>query len=88
MFGMKKIIIICFLIVLNVSVFGQNKTDLQNNKATLKGKVTDDQNRALELATVSVKGQTGGTKTDVNGEFSILIPTEKNIQIVFSSVGY
>ena len=88
MFGMKKLVGICFLIVLHFTVFAQNKSELQNNKATLNGKVMDDQNRPLELATVSVKGQTGGTKTDANGEFSIAISSDKNVQIVFSSVGY
>ena len=41
---------------------------------TLQGKVTDDQNNPVELATVAVVQQGRMTMTNLKGEFSIQLP--------------
>lgn len=55
--------------------------------ATVKGKVTDAANgETLIGVSVTVKGTTNGTQTDVNGAFSINAPATATL--VFTYVGY
>lgn len=42
----------------------------------MKGKVTDENTEPIIGATVSVKGSTTGTITDINGQYSIKVPME------------
>ena len=42
----------------------------------VKGKVTDENAEPIIGATVSVKGSTTGTITDINGQYSIKYPME------------
>lgn len=60
----------------------------QSETAIVKGKVLDQFNTPLESVTVSVEGYAGGTKTNAQGDFTITVPAEKNIRIVFSSIGF
>lgn len=54
---------------------------------TVAGKVLDDKGLPIPNATVIVKGTKTGTKTDMNGNFSIEVPSN-NAVLVISSVGY
>ncbi|HPI55276.1 MAG TPA: carboxypeptidase-like regulatory domain-containing protein, partial [Chitinophagaceae bacterium] len=60
----------------------------QSETAIVKGKVLDQFNTPLESVTVSVEGYAGGTKTNAQGDFTITVPAEKNIRIIFSSIGF
>lgn len=54
----------------------------------LTGQVIDsDDGSAIIGTTVSIAGSSNGTITDVNGRYSLIIPTYKTT-LVFSSVGY
>ena len=69
----------------------QNKTepvDSQGEKKELyvKGKVTDENAEPIIGATVSVKGSTTGTITDINGQYSIKVPYGSTLR--YSYVGY
>ena len=69
----------------------QNKTepvDSQGEKKELyvKGKVTDENTEPIIGATVSVKGSTTGTITDINGQYSIKVPYGSTLR--YSYVGY
>ena len=55
---------------------------------TLKGKVTDDEGNALELATVSCLEQAAVTMTNLKGEFQLQLNTKDSVVIKFSMVGY
>ncbi|MGX8697984.1 MAG: carboxypeptidase-like regulatory domain-containing protein, partial [Prevotella sp.] len=55
---------------------------------TLKGKVTDDEGNALELATVSCLEQAAVTMTNLKGEFQLQLNTRDSVVIKFSMVGY
>ena len=55
-------------------------------KVTISGVVTDDQNEPMIAAGVVQKGTTNGTVTDVDGNFTITVPAGAVIE--FSSVGY
>ncbi|UCS92012.1 TonB-dependent receptor [Echinicola marina] len=55
---------------------------------TVKGVVTSAvDGMAIPGATVSIKGTTTGTATDIDGAFSITVPDEESI-LIFSFVGY
>ena len=55
---------------------------------TLKGKVTDEEDHALELVTVSCLSQGKVTMTNLKGEFSIDLQSRDSVEISFSMVGY
>ena len=40
-------------------------------KVTIKGKVTDNNNNAIEIANVKVEGKAIGTVTDLKGNYSL-----------------
>ncbi|CAG5002315.1 TonB-dependent receptor P3 [Dyadobacter sp. CECT 9275] len=58
-----------------------------NPLETIKGKVTDDKGAVLPGVNILVKGSQQGTTTDVDGVFSIDVPST-NAVLVFSFVGY
>ena len=58
----------------------------QAQGATIKGTVTDDKDVTLPGATVSVKGSTVRTITDVNGRYSINVPDGGKV-LVFTFIG-
>ena len=55
---------------------------------TLKGLVTDDEGKALELATVSCVEQGKMTMTNLKGEYSMQLHTADSVVVRFSMVGY
>jgi TonB-dependent SusC/RagA subfamily outer membrane receptor len=78
---MKRKKIVLFLMTLFMSSF----VTAQHN---LTGQVIDsDDGSAIIGTTVSIAGSSNGTITDVNGRYSLIIPTYKTT-LVFSSVGY
>lgn len=56
--------------------------------ATIKGHVTDNQNRVVDLANVAVLGERGGTTTNKQGFFSFKVPANKEIIVAVSFIGY
>jgi len=79
---MKLTAILFWLLVLPFICLAQKEV------AMVKGRVMDEYDRALEFVSVSVKGYPSGTKTNAKGEFMLEVPAERNIQLVFSFVGY
>jgi TonB-linked SusC/RagA family outer membrane protein len=76
-FTISGLVLLCFFFI--NSAFAQN--------VTVKGKVTDATNGdALIGVSVGVKGTSTGTQTDVNGSFSLNVPS--NASLVFSYIGY
>ena len=55
---------------------------------TLKGKVVDEENHALELATVSCAAQGKFTMTNLKGEFSLTMKSADSVDVSFSMIGY
>ncbi|MGZ3763681.1 MAG: SusC/RagA family TonB-linked outer membrane protein [Mucilaginibacter sp.] len=76
-FTISGLVLLCFFFI--NSAFAQN--------ATVKGKVTDASNgETLIGVSVNVKGTSSGTQTDVNGTFSLSVPS--NAILVFTYIGY
>ncbi|GAB2481774.1 MAG: SusC/RagA family TonB-linked outer membrane protein [Cytophagales bacterium] len=56
---------------------------------TVTGKVTDERTgEPLIGASILLQGTTTGTITDLDGGFSITIPTNEGTTLIFSSIGY
>lgn len=58
----------------------------QNNKVTIKGKVTDIKGEPIIGANVLEKGTTNGSITDLEGNFTVSVPS--NAVLVITYVGY
>lgn len=68
-------------VVLSLATASRQKDILK-----ISGKVIDDQGEGVIGANVMEKGTTNGTITDLNGEFSLEVPTKSTLQI--SYIGY
>ncbi len=55
---------------------------------TLKGLVTDDEGKPLELASVSCKEQGKMTMTNLQGEYKMTLTSHDSVVVRFSMVGY
>ena len=55
---------------------------------TLRGRVVDEDSRALELVTVSCLAQGKVTMTNLKGEFSLDLRSEDSVEVKFTMVGY
>jgi len=56
--------------------------------ATVEGKIVDNKNKAVELANVAILGEKGGTTTNKKGEFSLIVPSNKDITLAVTYVGF
>ena len=55
---------------------------------TLQGRVTDDKNNPIELATVSCIAQGKATMTSLKGEFRLTLLSADSVAVKFSMIGY
>lgn len=60
----------------------------QNENATIEGKILDKKLRPIELANVAIIGESGGTTTNIKGEFKLSVPANREITLAISYVGY
>ena len=72
------IIIICLIATLKMMA----------QEFTLQGRVTDDDNNPVELATVSVVSQGKMAFTSLKGEFSMNLHSADSVAVKFSMIGY
>ena len=56
-------------------------------KATVEGKVIDEDGKPVELVNIAIKGESGGTTSDRKGNFTIEVPANEKLIIAFSYVG-
>lgn len=78
---MKQILSL-FLLSISMSIFAQESTTV------LSGRVTDDKNRGLPFASISVKGVPRGTASDSAGNFSLTVRQKLPFVITVSSAGF
>lgn len=74
----RKLLLMIFLFFICISSYGQG--------TTVRGVVKDISGDALPGVSVKVKGGTGGTTTDGNGQFTLKTPD--NAVLIFSYIGY
>ncbi len=56
--------------------------------ATLEGFIIDENNNAIDLANVAILGEKGGTTTNKKGYYSLTIPSEKEVIVAISFIGF
>ncbi|MBK8372758.1 MAG: TonB-dependent receptor [Saprospiraceae bacterium] len=58
-------------------------------QATVFGIIRDiDNNQGIDFVTVYVEGTKNVSESDLSGQYSIKIPSETNIRLIFSRIGY
>ncbi|HEY8782162.1 MAG TPA: SusC/RagA family TonB-linked outer membrane protein [Mucilaginibacter sp.] len=75
----KTLLLLIGMSLFSGSLFAQNPT--------IKGKVVDENGQGLVGATVKLKGAQGATITDINGDFSLQLPSDITT-ITVSYIGY
>lgn len=79
---MRKLLLVWLLLLAGPALYAQQKV-------TVKGTVTDQQNAPLPGATVQCINVSRGTATDLNGNFAIAnLPALKNLKLRISFTGY
>ncbi len=78
----KKVIAIVTILLLSLTL------PLHADDFTLRGKVVDNEEKALELVTVSCLKQGKVTMTNLKGEFTLNLQIEDSVEVIFSMVGY
>lgn len=77
----SKHFISLFLLLIGFCSFAQNE-------ALVFGKITDEHDRPIELATVSIKNELKGAVSNKSGNYELVIPARKEIVLVYSFIGY
>ena len=75
---LKKALLLQFFLLLSCLLFAQQKT--------VTGRVLDADGKPVPSVTVTVKGTATSTKTDENGAFSIVVPSNQAV-LKFTSAG-
>ena len=57
-------------------------------KATFKGRITDENHNPVEVASVGVQGEAKGTVADLNGYYSLTCESKDSITLIYSMIGY
>src|SRR4051812_48856807 len=63
------------------SVFSQNTS-------TITGKILNSKNDPLSGVSVTIEGLSSGTSSDIEGRFTLVVPSSKAVGIKVSAVGY
>lgn len=56
--------------------------------ATVTGKIIDEKGHDADLVNIAIKGLSGGVSTNKNGTYSIVIPANREIELVYSFIGF
>ena len=56
--------------------------------ATIFGTLKNKKGEAMENANIAIVGEPGGTKSDKNGNFSLVIPANQDVEVGISYIGY
>ncbi len=74
--------LIVFAIFISLQASGQG------NNATIKGVITDQDGNPMDMVNIGLKDYVLGTFSNRDGKFTLRIPAQKQIIIIYSSVGY
>lgn len=84
--GFARVVLLsCFCLI--ILLFFSYDVQSQTAGIKIKGKVTDIKGEPLPSVNVRVKGSNTGTLTNVNGEFSITVPSKQSL-LIFSFMGF
>ena len=75
-------LILLYTLLLNV----WSQTTGEELKATISGTITDENHQPLEIVTITVLGEPGGTMSDLQGKYSLTINSKDRITLVYSII--
>ena len=81
--NLMKYLILLMLCIVSFGLMAQT-----GGQATLQGNVTNEKGKPLELVNVSILGLPGGTATDQRGDYTLRVPADENLRIIFSFIGF
>lgn len=79
---MKFLTNILILLLLTIT------SSFAQDNATIFGKITDNNGKPIELVNIAIMGLPGGTTTNDQGRFELNVPSNKEIKIVVSFIGF
>jgi TonB-dependent starch-binding outer membrane protein SusC len=68
-------------------LFFKPSTVAAQESRTITGKITDENKKPVEGATITIAGEQGGNTTNKKGEFILKVP-DKEVKVIVSFVGY
>lgn len=77
---LRSIIIFSFFLLFAFSAFAA--------PVRIHGLVTDENNEPIEFVSVHIKGSQMGATTGLDGKYSLSVPENDTIRVVFSCIGY
>lgn len=77
---LRSIIIFSFFLLFALSAFAA--------PVRIHGLVTDENNEPMEFVSVHIKGSQMGATTGIDGKYSLSVPENDTIRVVFSCIGY
>lgn len=77
---LRSIIIFSFFLLFAFSAFAA--------PVRIHGLVTDENNEPMEFVSVHIKGSQMGATTGLDGKYSLSVPENDTIRVVFSCIGY
>jgi len=77
----RRLIVIFLFLNISFYVNGQEK-------ALVVGIISDSLDRPIELANITIDGTNIGTSSDENGRYKIKVPSNQNIKVLFTCIGY
>lgn len=83
--------ILCFftkLILLSGYILVAYNGALAQNTALINGKITDENNKPVEFANISIIGTVVGTTSSKSGDYSILVPANIPVYLGIAYMGY
>lgn len=57
-------------------------------KVTIKGRITDENHKPIEIANISVVGEPVGTIADLNGNYTLTCDSKDSLVVAYSMIGY
>lgn len=92
---MKPIILLLSICWMSVSATaseylwtdGAEPVEQSQNRISVRGTVSNNFGELLPGVTVNIRGTTNATSTDVNGEFTIIVPSDTTV-LVFRYIGF
>jgi len=83
--NLKQKLLLCFAFVILIST--QTLTTQAQETITVNGTIVDESNEPLIGVSIAIVGSQGGTRSDINGNFQLVVPaTAKNLR--FSYIGF
>jgi len=78
---LRKLPVVLALVITPIISFGQDN-------AVVRGTITDSIGNPIEAVNVAVVGLTGGATTDKFGNYELQVPSQRDITIAFSYIGF